>query len=181
MQFEKARKIECCTAKEAGRFAMNHLYFYKRAAPVDGRPALVATDGRILVVVPVTDAEWDVEGLIPTDCVKAAAKAARRGEVVVHAPNGQVKVLTRDGMVSTLRPDEGEYPDVWSTFPGGTRGWHRFGIDAEQLLKVQRGMGAKTVVISVKPGKDSRTPYVVEPRGGCEGGIGLVMPVTLEE
>lgn len=99
MKIHKNIKIEEACSEDANRTALLAPYLaveHKR---------LVASDGRIMAVIPVQPGDGDISGHIPIDAIVAARKAS--GEI--HA-NGLVAV--QDGP-TYARPDFGSFPESW--------------------------------------------------------------------
>ena len=162
---------------------------------------LTASDGRVLVILPVKPHEGDVPAILSTESL---ADACRRPS----ANGGVARVTTEPRLSGTASPSvtvendgvkadrdalEGDYPRVGDVVQEG----YEFGVtvDAAYLATVLQAVGGsnsgdkgQTVRLMFKPSKkgrgiDPKAPVRVEscgPLANCKGAIGLVMPVTVE-
>lgn len=97
---------EKAMAKEAGRYAMHYVRF-ERVSPVTNGPALVATNGRILALVPVEAEEHDADGWISAEALKEARKRGKKGRHLNGArlvANGALAVYDRPSTALPERP-----------------------------------------------------------------------------
>lgn len=190
MQYPKACKPHVCAAKDEGRYVLNAVRFEKKCSVVDDGPALVATDGKVLVVVPVTSADYDIEGPLPTDLLKQAKARRGRDEIVVEARNGKASAVTSKGDTLRMdRPVTGDFPRYDKVIPKHTSGWLRVALNPKLLLRLAQGLGSEEVVhmrIQIPEGKGGQllpekgvsAPILVSPAQEGPDSIGVLMPMT---
>jgi len=153
----------------------------------EGVGTLVATDGRMLVALPVTLDEGDVAGYVSGEALKMARKGVSplrldlSSETIVNLPSGAT--LPRKGQA------EGEPPAHRNVYPGRSEpsgvpaipGHYRkvAALNAEFLAKLVRAMGASECEIWAHP--ESLGAYVINPRTPeVAGARGLLAPVQTQ-
>ena len=108
MLIPMSAKVEKVAAKEPGRYAMHAVQFERKSAL--GCPALIATDGRALVVVPVEAEEHDTDGFVTREALDAARKVARKSRRGMPnarmIANGSVAIYDRESNALPERPKE---------------------------------------------------------------------------
>lgn len=187
MKIDKSSKIEQAVAKESSRYAFNAPYYDHEAH------AMIATDGRILAVVPVLDDDDDVTGLIPVDAIKVARKGRLTNPI---RANGTIDLLG----VSYTRP-EGRFPawrDVIPKISDIETDNVKLRIDARLLYNLSQALGSDKVELTIDRNtleyiqcrlSDSQTkresaacgtikPFIVKPVDGVDGAYGAMMPIT---
>lgn len=97
-------EIEMAVAKNDIRKYLNHAHLDVEK----GR--MIATDGKILAVVPVETDEEDTTGPVSLDAIKAARKGPKKSEATVIA-NGSLRVPMQ-GLTMDRPTDLGTFPDV---------------------------------------------------------------------
>lgn len=106
MLIPMSAKVEKVAAKEPGRYAMHAVQFERKSAL--GCPALIATDGRALVVVPVEAEEHDTDGFVTREALDAARKVARKSRRGMPnarmIANGSVAIYDRESNALPERP-----------------------------------------------------------------------------
>ncbi len=185
MNYPKTQLLKAA-AKEDGRYAMHNVLFE------DGK--LIATNGKILALLPVTEADDDVPGLIPRQAVELAHRGGTpvKGCRMVSGINGNVRAQNKDGsLVDVTRPDEdAEFPKWRQVMPEVSESTH-FSVmfNVSLLHDLCLAMGATT--IRMKISKDLKaypnSPILVTPLTNidCENAskdaIGVLMPITSDE
>ena len=106
MKLDKKHKPEKALGKE-GRFQVEH-------AKLDGSN-LIATDGRILAVIPVEVGENDRDGLIPKDALTGCRKGLK-GRQVPTLICGEAVTLHAQG-IRMDRPAEDKFPPWEEVIP----------------------------------------------------------------
>lgn len=179
MQFDAKHKIHKAAAREIGRYAFNGVLFDK-SDPAN--PVLVATNGRMMAVVPATDVEEDSErGIVPLAIIDHAIKR-RRFSPKIHV-NGQATATDRDGGTLTQPLVEGEFPDWRAVQPKeGEARQVKLTINAGYLKALAEALGAESDEVSLSFDVDAkrgdvRTAIRVEANGDHEG-FGILMPIT---
>lgn len=189
MKLNRLCKIHKCVADDQGRYAMNHA---KLEIDADGKARLVATDGRMLAVVPVTETEADTAGFVSPEVIAEALKGSGDAEAEIVA-NGSLRVQTKRGRLEFDRPPEGaeygrEFPRWRQVVPKGDV-VHRIALNPQYLLAVAEAIGSGSSV--VLEWRENGAPLVVRPAGPIGGGhgdvtledfesrFGLVMPISI--
>lgn len=151
---------------------------YIADAHFDGK-RLLATNGHIMVVIPVEAEEGDVAGPVPSEAVKQA-RTAKVDSIVLDKD----KVVA--GGVIFPRENKGKYPDVDQVIKGAASGTSKpdLVLNAKLMHDVALGLctDAKYPIINVwfkrdEEGKiDKKAPLRVESAKGSDDGFGLIMP-----
>lgn len=182
-------------AREHGRYAMHQIHA-TRVPGADGSPDMmrcVATDGRVLAVVDVEAHPDDADGFIPLKAWEAACKVKfpkRADPTEYHAlvANGSCKVQsmgeTRD-FPREFQGDATDFPRWQAVMVEKGRGKVRVAFNPAYLLALAEAIGmpvgvqAVTLEIQTKPDGTALVgaPIRVETRGG----VGILMPVTIED
>lgn len=171
MEIKKSYKPELVAAKDDGRLPLNHLLLERESALEGGGPALIATNGRMLVIVPVEAESADVDGLIPVEALKAARKIGPKSRNAVLSANGRVEYQTKDGGSTSVERPEGKWPPYRSVIPKPDHAWVTLCVNAEYLLAVQKAMGASGLTICFDPA--GNRPMLARPLNDGEQGEGL--------
>lgn len=183
MKFDKKYKIHSAAAREATRYTLNGVMFEKD----DNGARLVATNGRILAVVPVED-EGDTPGMVSTDTLKEATKGRTnsRTEAVLRLPDEErALVQTKSGTIEQERPDHVRMPDYRSIVRGlKTDTGLQVTLSAEHLLALIEALGARSNELSgitltfQRKGTDLDDSAPVHVRAlGDDEAFGIIMPI----
>lgn len=150
---------------------------------------LLATNGTIAAILPVSCDETDAPGWLTDDTLKAARKCSRDSAVYLAA--GPVMAKMPNGM-ELERPQLGNYPNMDAVIPSEETKFSA-SLDPEQLIALAHAIGASRGVtlefcgdgkaIRVKP---CNNPRAKKPNGKIAGyapaelgALGLIMPVLL--
>lgn len=140
----------------------------------DGEGTLYATDSYVAVRIPVGLDSGDTPGVVPVGVLKAA----RQGPMKHVLLNGDATAIGKDGTVSAPRPDDHDPPNLAQLFPEYPETSVSFAINADNLVKIAKALGADLGVrITFNPHKPLG-PIHVQPLAGARG-EGLVMPIRL--
>lgn len=184
MKYPKTQLLKAASSEE-GRYAMHHVQF------VDGK--LIATNGRILAMLPVTDFEDDTEGLIPRQAIELASKGGTpsKGCRLISSENGSVRAQNKDMTLVDIARPEGEFPKYLQVIPDiSDASHHVVAFNISLLHDLCLAIGAKGAVkLHIKKTKKGCTssPILVEPIGGEDGcnaskdARGVIMPITVDE
>ena len=197
-------KPEACVATEAGRYAMHYLSLRCKSERFPGKGELAATDGRKLIVLPVECEPHDTDGFVTVDALKAARKVGkatrRHGGIVRIVANGAQAVYDRPAenypeaeaestppAMTMPRPTDGAFPKLDAVIPSSFDDERRttVGFNAEFLAELQEALGARSVLLSFARRDDGTIdpacPILVTSGRTRDNGIGVLMPVTIDE
>lgn len=138
-------------------------------------PVMVACNGAILAVVPVTEAEIEESGPIPAEALKVArrAKGAKQSGAYMSTNEGTVYTKTtvhgkEDGDTSGVQrfdrptyPTGAKFPNWEAVVPPKDRHTTvKVGLNIEQLWKLCQAMGCEAATLEISGSTD---PVVVRP------------------
>ena len=137
---------------------------------------LMATDGRILAIVPAEVSEQDHDGLIPVDALKEARKMDKASKGITEiAVNGKFTV-NAGNRHAEFKLETGNFPNADAVIPKFD-GPPTITLDAELLLRLAKAIQTKgystnyAVALWVK---DANSAILV--KGEQDGAIGVLMP-----
>ena len=177
MRLDKAQRIELAVSTDDGREFIASAYLDTE------RRELAATNGHVLVVLPVTLDDGDTTGRVSVEALKAARKLATRGAPVEVQANGALQLTNG---ASYPRPDTcGEFPNYREVMPDySARKTVTFGVNASYLWQVAQAIGctkgdANVMITIPVPSDDGDMldPIKVERTG--DDSVGVVMPCRL--
>jgi hypothetical protein len=167
MKIAKEYKIEsACAKNNSGRYSIENP-FLDRSESGD---VMIATDGRILAIVPVECTPEDDQGPVPRECLKDARKFGVNCNGVAAVPGG----------ASYPRPDA-TFPD-WRAVMPDFKGKKtvRLGIDAALLKRLADAIGTEKVNLEFPVDESSDCviePLTVRPAGFSDKAAhGVIMP-----
>lgn len=185
MKIHKDIKIELAASKDSDRHAIGEPFLDIKHA----KGTVVATDGRILAMIPVEIETGDDPGYIPADTLKAARKLALRSEIAFFTAGPQIKLPNGDAVsrIGNNKPGDG-YPNWRAVIPDGSEHTQVIAIDAKRLWLLAQAMGTQCVKLRIK---DDVSPLLVEPQAAGRhsdaakpvhmDARGVIMPVKLSE
>ena len=204
MFFDISFKPELCASDDPTRSNLQNVELVRESHNGKDTYWLVATDGRTLIKVPVSDAEGDALGPISPSALDAARKLARKAKSGVGEIRCGLDTLTlSDG--STLprpkRPEHASFPAYQHVIPppADLRPLDKvlfeaskenpgpyvlkLGLDAELLMQAVKAQGRKGVVeiyVTIQPPtvEEKDTCEVTGPLvlRGRDGVLAVVMP-----
>jgi len=196
MKFHKSCKIHKAAAKDAGRYAMHHVRLERDYAGA----RLIATDGRILAVLPVQDAEQDDDGFLSSESIaEAVKKPSKKNDTATILANGSIRACAVEAgpVVEFERPsNDHEFPKWRAVVPEGEP-TVRICLNPSYLATVAHAIGAGDGVVlefyapaaeGGRPGPIAVRPAF--PIGGAVKGnekatdgaerFGVIMPIELK-
>ena len=176
MIFPKFTKVELAAAsKEWGRPILENAYLSREQA------VLIAADGIIMVVVPVTVEDNDVSGPIPDEALAAARLRALDDDAVLLA--GAEELTTGNFRVTREAPNDRKFPD-WRGIVAKARelpGQHyRIVFDIGLLLKLAEAIGEDHAMLFDIPLGDGSGAITVEAYSNDSGAFGVLMPMHVD-
>tara|TARA_R110000851_G_scaffold120002_2_gene248111 strand:- start:1537 stop:2229 length:693 start_codon:yes stop_codon:yes gene_type:complete len=182
MKFPKRFKIHRTAGKPGVRMSLDQVHLFKRK----GRPdELVASDGRCLAIVPVSDSKADKAGPITVAAMKKALAPPNKDDAQIEADGQTLSVKVKDAKVSfQVEPIERPMPDPDKVAPKGPV-LFRAAINAKLLAQVAEAIGTEGPVIlefydHEGPIGVKALPIVGDPDDSPYG-RGLLMPMTLDK
>jgi hypothetical protein len=148
MKVHKNAKIEAACSTDATRPALSEPYLDL----TNGKPVLVATNGRILASIPVEVSEHDVTGYVCAEALKIARKAAKSSQpaevgCVAGLALADGRPLPRNGQAAAQN-----YPANWrQVVPADFKAPIAvIRLDARELWQLAQAMGTESVAITVE-------------------------------
>lgn len=182
MKIDKTSKLEKCAATSPTRYAMDVVYLDLQDKK---HPVAVATDGKVLAVVPVELEDGDEAGMIPIEALKEARRGAGRGDTARIEVNGTLRAWGKKGPVTYERPDDVPFPDwraVTKHEAQTTDKSLRVCLNAKLLLNLAQALGSDSVELRFQPFDTDNgqvCPMDVRPvQGGVHDAHGVIMPIT---
>lgn len=181
MKIHKNCKVELAASQDASRTAIAEPYLDIK----DGKGQLIATDGKIMAIIPVPVNETDVAGYLSGDVLKMARKLTKRDNETEISANGSA-VMTGATMPREGVAKDRNYPNWRQVIPASDKEHtYRIGIDAKRLWLLAQAMGTQQVILKIKA---PDAVFMVEPFGTkfCDvrpvnmDARGIIMPVKLE-
>jgi len=191
MKLSKKYKIEEAASKDSSRPSINHIEITTH----NDKPVAVATDGRMLAIVPVEMAEDDKPGMITVEALKRSRKfqkrvASRRS--FRYRRNEPDQIIPEDIKLSETdvvfpdraslpRPAIGEtrpYPDWTKVVPDGKEHTtFKIGLNPSLLYKLAKAMGAGDGGVSILC-KSPDEPMIVRAERDPDA-LGILMPMRI--
>lgn len=144
MKFPKKYQLEQVCSRDPHRMAINTIYLHKE---ID---TLVATNGRIMAMVPCKTEPGESSVSIPWDVI-ADHRKARPGvkndtlELTCHSDVIEYETKVGKGRV---KPDPNKYPNYSNVWPDYSKDvWvHKVMLDPELLMRLAKGLGTPNEV-----------------------------------
>ena len=176
----KACKIEGVVARENTRHAIMGVQVNAE------RKSLIATDGRILLELPVADMNGETTAVVPTEAFKALRKG-RGGRLRLRCDGAHAIVGGNDTEV-IFYVLEGPFPDVATVLDAAPDAGNAdvvLGIDAKLLARLAAGMGTDSVVLRTRTtDRHVKTVISVTPLNRDKAPVpdarGAIMPVNVK-
>ena len=182
MTIDKKYKIEEATSKDPRREVLHAVH----VANVNGSAKAIATDGRMLAMVPVEMGDGDSDNVnVRKEAFQAARKAYGRLPVVHLKLNGKA-IVNEPGSERAFDYIDGQYPNFTQVLPKAAEQSVSVTLDANLLVKLWKALGGEddkrqgiTLKIGCVNGKTEQTrPIEVSVRGA--DGYGLLMQMRTE-
>ena len=149
------------------------------------RKSLIATDGRILLELPVADMNGETTAVVPAETFKALRKG--RGDYRVLHCDGTHAVVNGNGSEERFTVLEGPLPDsatILDAAPDAGNADVVLGINAKLLARLAAGMGTDAVVLRIRTtDKHVKSTISVTPlnREGAPvpDARGVIMPINV--
>lgn len=178
MKFKKQYKILSAAASEEYRYMTSGVKFEKDP----GR--LIATNGRIMVVVPVEDTDGDVDGIISPDAMKLAGKGGKKGETTIASLDSVARVFLKEG-TADFPHLEANFPDWEVVQPKASTTDLNITLSGAYLKDIVDALGTAgddldgvKFQFKLKKGQiDDNAPVRVEAASPLNGAYGCIMPI----
>jgi hypothetical protein len=165
MQIDRSHKIEKCVSTDPNRENLCNIFVTKRHA--------MATNGTVLVLIPVTTDTQDTPGLMSADALKAGRKVTPARESAIHISlNGSQEL--KDG-TKIPRPQETKPPRIFHLLRGAHRDrQYKIGLNATMLKTLADALGSEELVLEFGT---QTSAILVTPKQSTDGAVGLIMPI----
>lgn len=169
MQIERRFKIEKAVSTDPTRENLQNVFISRRHA--------MATDGKILAIVPVTCEKDDEAGSLTPEALKLARKVSGKGlDSVCIGLNG-AQILP-DGTVMQ-RPSDHKPPRIFHLLRKAYQGkYYRIGINAGYLKDLADALGSEELVLECGNPTEAVMVHPLKQEEGC---VGLIMPIRLND
>lgn len=135
------------------------------------RDFLVATNGHVLIAIPVVVQPGDTDGMVSIDAIKHARAVARKLKLANVAIECLPDVFKfADGSTLPRFKRNGEFPPWRQVVPESPP--RRTGVNAEYLAKAQKALNVKGLALSFE---DETTPIRTE----HQGAVVVIMPMRV--
>jgi len=172
MFIDKNFKTEKALSRDKTRTNINSAYLETGK----NGPRLIATNGHILAIVPVTmEPTDDINGKnrLGAEALKAIRK--NHGQCTVKAD--AVEIKNGESQTAFLLGDE-EFVDYKAILPDGDKtAYHAVGLDPHLLLELAEALGAKTLIELHFPKDPTGAIRVTDPANS--NAVGVLMPKRL--
>lgn len=173
MKLPEAR-IEMVASDEESRFALNGVFYDV------SKNVLVATDGRMLAVLPHDHEDGDAGGIIPAEAFKDARKLAkkakkRKTELAILQDDQSVTFSVEGLQSASFDLVKGEFPKYEALLPkNGDMPPFTVALNAELLYRLALALQEESTIVHLHiSGPDAA--IVVKP-SAAKNSIGLLMP-----
>lgn len=172
MKIESKYKIENAASTDSTRLSINGIYFENSQA--------IATDGRILAIVPCEHTDSEAKHIVKLDDFKLIRKAQSKAEYVEANLNGEIKAVGQKGESYTFQKLDCTFPNYKQVLPAKNRPVNcKIAFDVSLLLKLALALGADkeqaTVTLEIE---DNLAPIVVRANNQSDStSYGVLMPV----
>lgn len=176
MKLPKNYQIEKAASKDATSYTLANAYLSLTDAAGQASPVMVATDGRMMAIVPVETTPDDTEGpLTPEQC-----KLARTELLGVEADKTRVTCTDGRTLPRVTAEKAGSYPNWRQVVPQKDRPVKfRVALDPALLLSLAQAIGVtKEDKIVILEFQDEISPIVVKTIKASTA-RGVLMPVRL--
>ncbi len=175
MRMSKGHKPEACVSRDETRPSLAQMHL-----DIDAK-VIVATDGHMLVKIPVQIDAADHSGPVPVQALKAARTEAGRGRGEVAMSLNGACVLPSGAQFP--RGEVGPFPDYNQVIPTA-RVPLRIGFNAAMLATLAQAMGTDGVVLTFDLAEVSANaayiaPILVKPNESDNGALGVLMPMRV--
>lgn len=171
MKIQKNRKVEKVCSTDKTKMTLNHMYL---KIVNKEQAVLIATDGVMLVHVPVAPEGHDREGLVPPEALKYARRVQETDEQdnLTIDVSDKVTVKTSDISASYERMSHLTFPTTTQVFPKHEpRAFISFSV--ERLRAIADAMGTDQVFLEIR---ETDSPIVIRPDDQSDM-VGVLMPM----
>ena len=169
MQIDKKYRLEKAVSTDESRENLQNIWVSRRHA--------MATDGKILALVPITSEKDDEPGWMSPDALKFGRKATPKGIDSVRIGLNGTQIL-QDGTI-LRRPSDIKPPRVLQILMAAHRKRsYRLGLNAAYLKTLSEAMGCEEVVLEIGKPDEAILVKPLHPDGSIAG---LIMPIKINE
>ena len=175
MKFPVACKIESALSGNKYDWRFNEAFLDCEPE----QPVMVATDGKIMAIIPV-EADKAEQGFLTAAALKAARKLAKRSDTAELTCNGNFTLTDGSTLPRPTEHSEGKAPFIQyrNVLPKEDRQTTmRIGLNAALLAKLAEALGTDALVLEIETAKSC---IVVKPiHNPGDARMGLIMPINV--
>jgi hypothetical protein len=184
MKIKKAYKLEEACSTDPSRFGIAEPWIDASGTVAsyigESGPMAIATDGRMLAIVPVELGEQDKGNRIAIKALKESRKAGGSKCETAYVTIGETASVATGG--ASYPVTEYTPPKLDCIIPKQDRPCvAKISLDASLLLRLAKALGGNLDRVSIEI-SDSKSPIIVRPCGNHKNdggkGYGLLMPVN---
>jgi len=176
MKTKAKYEIELAASSDECREVITNIQLYK------DNKCLVATDGKILAIVPVEVEDGEVNGPIPPQAFKSARKGITKKqkeiddvEIDIHCLEGELNIYTKkEGVHNIKRPRDILYPNFKQVIPRN-KAKHTIRFNPELLMKLAKAIGSSESIVLEFNDEDS--PIEVYSCDKTNEAFGVLLPI----
>ncbi len=169
MHIEKKYRLEKAVSADESRKNLQNIWVSQRHA--------LATDGKILALVPIISEKDDEAGWMSPDALKLGRKVSPKGIDALHIGLNGTQILP-DGTI-LKRPSEIMPPRILQILMAAHRKRsYRLGLNAAYLKSLSEAMGCEEIVLEIGKPDEAILVKPLHPDGSIAG---LIMPIKINE
>lgn len=181
---------ELLVEEDPGRYRTDCMLFVRECAPLGGNAALVATNRRALIILPVEADMGDVDGLVSVEALRFARGLLgdeRDEKLHILLPSichvhlrlleKEIAVMDHTGLRATFPRPEGEFPRYEGVIPMPSAVGPTVSLSVNYLRDLADAAGENHISVALEGG-DTAPRRVFQERSGA---IGVLMPITKEQ
>lgn len=173
MKIQTKFRPELVASKDSKRMAISEPYLCEH----EGKPVLVATDGKRLCIFPVEKSDGDTNGAVSGEALKIArSKRMDKRQSFIEVQTTEKTHVLENGWI--LPRENGYVFPNWKTVLPEKPITRKVCLNAKLLWEMCQAMGCDCIVIELS--ESDTDPIRVRPQGAASGERGVLMPLRYE-
>lgn len=140
MKLNRDYKLERAASTDGTRLAIQNIYIGHEKGP-DTPTVAVATNGRIMAIVPVEIADENELGLVSPEALIRARKLAKKNAESELILNGDIRFVDESSLPRPIQEQTGNYP-TWQVVAPTAEPKFKIRLDVHLLLALAEALGA---------------------------------------